>query len=101
MAIPNIEIRLLKARSKAAENCLKFLLHHQPNVDKLPVEYGSWWMPPLQQGHLQYDPFYFERQTTGLLGLIKKKNACKKLHHLDKKLAELDAIVPKEVPFFK
>ena len=97
MAVPHLEIRLLKARTRAAEDCLRFVLMKQPRIDDAPVEYGSWWLPPLQMMPAPFQTFPLGKPSTSLLKFVQKKKAGKKVHQLDKKLAQLEALAPVEV----
>ena len=98
MGIANVEIRLLKARSKAAEDCLRFVLLKQPAQQHHQLECATWWLPlqlPTQQQVPYFDPTI--QPLTGLLRVARLRHANKKLKAIDKKLAELDKIAPVEV----
>ena len=98
-SIAQVEIRLLKARSKAAEDCLRFLLIKPQAADLPHLDFPAWWLPmPLYLAdYSAYRRQLINSQPTGLLRIAKARNTGKKLQKLDKKLQQLDSIASVEV----
>ena len=98
MSIPNLEIRLLKARTKAAEDCLRFVLLRPSAPIQSQFDFASWWMPlHIALPHQAALSMANRQPLSGLLRVARLRKADKQLHRLDAKLALLDAIAPVEV----
>lgn len=98
-SVAKVEIRLLKARSKAAEDCLRFLTI-KPSANDFPqLDFPMWWLPmPLHVvDYSAYRLQFINNQPRGLLRIARAKKTGKQLQKLDKKLQQLDSIVPVEV----
>lgn len=92
MSIARIEIRLLKTRSKVAEDCLRFASCQQPAMPA-PVDFGCWWLPAMGM-QLRASRLL---PATGLLRIARLRKASKRLKSLDRRLAKIEDAAPVEV----
>lgn len=98
LSVASVEIRLLKARARTAEDCLKFVLFQRPAKTLPAFEFPIWWAPMTPLAPLSTSlQSPGARPLTGLLRVARLRKADKKLHRLDKKLAQLEQIAPVEV----
>lgn len=89
LGVAAVEIRLLKARSKAAEDCLRLLALGPVPRPLLAADLPVWWLPAAWPTA--------RPPATGLLRIARRRRANKQLQRVDKKLAALDAVAPVQV----